>query len=309
MKSEERHKLQQNELADWLGRVLTVVKPYTNAILAVVLLVVVVIALSSWWKRQTASEAAGAWDQVYAALATENATQLNKVAEDNPGTEVAQWAAILAGDIHLTNGCRLLFTNKSTASQDLQKAVDSYAKVREEARSSMLRERATFGLARAYEALAGTRQSQGELDKAIKNYEDLQKNWPDGAYVSLANNRLEQLKTPAAKTFYDKFAQFDPQPSFSAPPGAGPSFDPKGLQEPKQPKSPGQGMDIEFPNVGKDLGKDVKNKPSASDKAAPKSSGTAPISPAVPPLLEKPAGKPAETPAEKPADKPVEEKK
>ena len=45
MKSEERHKLQQNELADWLGRSYAVIKPYANAILAVVLLAVVVAGL------------------------------------------------------------------------------------------------------------------------------------------------------------------------------------------------------------------------------------------------------------------------
>ena len=286
MKTEERHKLQQNELADWLGRILTVIKPYTNAILAVALLVVVIVALSSWWNRQSASEASGAWEQIYRALGANNPAQLDKIVEDNPGTEVAQWAAALSGDIHLAAGCQQLFTNKSTASQDLQKAVDSYTKVGDEARLSTLRERATFGLARAYEATCGTRQSQGELQKAIKNYEELVKNWPDGAYAPLAKNRLDQLKSPAAKRFYDKFAQFDPQPSFTAPAGVGPSFDSKSLQE---PKAPADGADIKFPNLGKDLGKGDK-KPAAGGPSAspPKTPVKPPELPPSPPPAEKP---------------------
>ena len=47
MKSEERHKLQQNELADWLGRSYALIKPYANAILAVVLLAAVIVGLTA----------------------------------------------------------------------------------------------------------------------------------------------------------------------------------------------------------------------------------------------------------------------
>ena len=41
MKSEERHKLQQNELADYLAKVVEKIKPYQNAILGGIILVLV----------------------------------------------------------------------------------------------------------------------------------------------------------------------------------------------------------------------------------------------------------------------------
>jgi len=226
MKSEQRHKLQQNELADWLGRVYAVIKPYANAILAVVLLAAVIAGLTVWWTRQSKSEASAGWDQLFAALENGRIVEIGKVAEQNPNSEIGLWATVISGDLHLANGCQELFINKATASQDLQKALDEYTKVRGETRNALLRERAVFGLARTYEALSGTRRSQGELDKAIQNYQDLVDHWKDGPYYSQAKDRLEDLGTSDAKTFYDKFAHFDPQPEFS-PPLTAPSFDSK----------------------------------------------------------------------------------
>jgi tetratricopeptide (TPR) repeat protein len=188
----------------------------------------------------------------------------------------------MAGDLHLANGCHDLFTSKSVASQDLQKALDEYTKVRGETRNSLLRERAIFGLARTYEALSGTRQSQGELDKAIKNYQELVDNWKDGPYYSLAKDRLEDLTTSDGKKFYDQFAHYDPQPKFSPPLGA-PSFDSKTLQE-QAPAAPA-GLDIKFPEIGKNLGKSTEE--AKDTKASP------PVKPsALPALPDKTVPKP-----------------
>ena len=43
MKSEERHKLQQNELADFIGRWATILKPYQNAIYAGLIVALVAV--------------------------------------------------------------------------------------------------------------------------------------------------------------------------------------------------------------------------------------------------------------------------
>jgi tetratricopeptide (TPR) repeat protein len=191
----------------------------------------------------------------------------------------------------------MLFINKPNASQDLQKAFDEYTKVRGEARSSMLRERALFGLARTYEALSGTRRSQGELEKAIQNYQELvsNKNYKDGPYYSLAKDRLEDLGTTEARTFYDKFAHFDPQPKLS-PPLTAPSFDSKSLQE--QPPAPSSaGLDIKFPEIGKNLGKSTDQ--DKGTKASP------PVKPSALPALPEtkvpkpPAGTAPKEPAKK----------
>ncbi len=220
MKSERRHELQHNALADWIGRNFQAIRPYGNAILAVISLVLLIAVGWLWWSRQVAAGDATAWNELYLAQVNNNPGELMDVAEKHPGTRVGHWAAVVAGDMHLAMGCEQLFTNKATAAQDLRKAVESYLRVLQDSQTPMLRERATFGLARAYEALSGTRQSQGELDKAVETYQTVVDKWPDGAYTEMARQRLDDLKRPATKEFYDKFAQYDPKPAFTEQPGA-----------------------------------------------------------------------------------------
>jgi predicted negative regulator of RcsB-dependent stress response len=294
MKSEQRHKLQQNALADWLAGVLKTIQPYANAVLAVVLLVVVVLGLWRWLQHQSTAAAAGAWESLYRAISSNDPAQLDRIVEQNQGTEVAYWAAVLSGDMHLSFGCRDLFTNKATASQDLRKAIEKYTLVRNESRTSALRERATFGLARAYEALGGTRQSEGELGKAVQSYEEVVKNWPNGTFTGAAQERLDDLNSKSAKTFYDKFAKFDPQPAFSTPPGAQgkPVFDSKSLPE-----------DGSVPDFSKMMNEGTKKESAQPVKTGPAKVGQ--------PAAEKPAAEAPIAPAPKDAkpDKPATDKK
>lgn len=219
MKSERRHELQHNELADWIGRSYESVRPYANLVLLLVALGLLVAAAWIWWSRQASAGQAVAWNELYRAQLNGSPAEVQQVAENHPNTDVAHWATAIAGDMYLATGCEQLFTNKATAAQDLRKAVDSYLTVLNESQTPMLRERATFGLARAYEALSGTRQSQGELDKAIENYRTVVEKWPNGAYTEIATQRLEDLQRSATKQFYDKFAQYDPKPAYTEQPG------------------------------------------------------------------------------------------
>jgi len=287
MKSEERHRLQQNVLAEWLTEVVNTVRPYANAILATVLLVVVVLILWRWWQQQSALASEHAWDELYSAANAQDSATLDRVAEQNPGTDAASWAAVLSADIHLAAGTDDLFSNKASASQELRKAIEKYLLVRKESRITALRERATFGLARAYEAMGGTRQSEGELEKARETYEEVVKNWPDGTYQQAATIRLEDLKSQSTKAFYDKFAQYDPQPSFSTQPGEQnkPLFDSKSLPE-----------DVAVPDFSKMLegSKDADaKKPAEPAPSNPTDVGKLPPEePQTPKEPEKPASKP-----------------
>lgn len=232
MKSERRHELQQNLLADWLGRQIQAIKPYQNVILLVVAAVFVVAALYGWWSRQTGRTAAEAWGRLIEATLLSGAGELNPteyvaVEEQYPNTAAADCAAVVAGDLHLTYGCDLLFVNKATANQELRKAEENYSRVLEHSRVASLRERATFGLARAAEA-------RGDLEKAMAYYEQIPRDWPEGAYVEASRRRLADLKRPATQAMYDRFAKFDPKPAFSdAPgtPGQRPAFDLDSLPE------------------------------------------------------------------------------
>ena len=178
---------------------------------------------------------------------------------------------MISGDLHLYNGCEMLFINKANASQDLQKAFDEYTKVRGEARSSMLRERALFGLARTYEALSGTRRSQGELEKAIQNYQELVSNRTGRTVLLPGQGSAGRPQHPTARPSTTSSPTSIPSPS-SRRPLTAPSFDSKSLQEqPPAPSSPG--LDIKFPEIGKNLGKstdqDKGTKASPPVKPAP----------------------------------------
>jgi hypothetical protein len=319
--------MQQNELLQWLAEWTERTKPHSNLIFLIVLLVVVGAGAMVWWTQQSSAATSLAWEAFYRALSTGNVAELEDIVARNPGTDVGRWAAVLAGDVYLSNGTQQLFRNKSAASDALRKAVNHYMAVRNTAPSwwgsvdllrrrfaamtglarlavlavvllvlvgvcalpfalgvyigrkrgtpesgwkiglipfgllllamiaacvalpqilqamgidttppqvAMRHQRATFGLARAYEALAGTRQSQGELDKATEVYQELLQEWPDGPYGQLAAERLEDLNRRETRALYDKFAEFDPRPALpDVPglPGTRPRFDLDSLSE------------------------------------------------------------------------------
>ncbi|OHB70169.1 MAG: hypothetical protein A2V70_12955, partial [Planctomycetes bacterium RBG_13_63_9] len=246
MKSQRRHELQKNELADWLAGVVTAIKPYQNAILGVVLLVAVAGVVYSWWNRDSAREVAAAGDLFYDALSQPqpDPVDFQDLAEQYPGTKLADWAATMAGDTHLAIGCGQLFDDKAVANQELQDAMDCYTQVCDNTESPTLRERATFGLARALEA-------QGkDLDKAVERYREVTEKWPHGAYAAMAARRAKDLQRPSTRQMYDRFARFNPKPPTPDLPGGldDPfSFDPSSLPDDDFRLAPGLTNEKETP--------------------------------------------------------------
>ena len=318
MKSERRHELQHNDLLTWVNGIVESVKPYSTLILLLLVAVTVVGGGWRWWSRRAAAESAYAWDDLFNAMNSRSPADVNEVAELRPGSNVAQWAAVVAGDMYLSVGCQELFQSKATAAQELRKAVDSYLSVLKESRSSVLRQRATFGLARAYESLAGTRQSEGELDKAIQHYGEVIENWPDGAYAEAARRRLEDLERQSTKEFYDKLALHDPQPAYSDQPGPGRDplkFDPDMLDAGKvEDFSKALGIDLDEMDSGEKESSDESaateddaaeagpalKTPAPAGEGAPKASAAPSNEPAAPPKTEVPG---SESPEPAPAAK------
>lgn len=213
MKRERRHELEQNELADWLAKLFERTKPYQTAILAVVILVAVAVGGYLWWSRQSAQRTTAGWDQFYRAQQSHDPADFEAVLEDYPDADAARWARAMAADLRLAIGCDALFEDKSFAKQQLREAVDHYLRLLEDDHCGpMLRQRATFGLARA-------RESQGDLQKAIEHYRQLTENWPEGPFADQAARRLKDLNRPDTKKLYDRFAKFDPKPSYAEEPG------------------------------------------------------------------------------------------
>jgi tetratricopeptide (TPR) repeat protein len=146
---------------------------------------------------------------------------LEDVAKQHSST-MGQLARLAAADLYFAEGCYQMFLNKVVAQQELQKALEHYREVEQAASLPEIRARARFGLARTYEALAGTRAGQGSLRLAITTYQEVIRDFPNTPYAEFAQQRLSQLETDEFKAFYDRFAQYDPRPELrpeSAPTG------------------------------------------------------------------------------------------
>lgn len=245
MKSERRHELEKNALLEWLVQFGKDVQPYQNHALLAVILVALGVVVWVWWSGAEATQSAAAWDSFHQAVMTRNPSEFERVAEEFPNSEAAKWATVMASDAHLDTGCNQLFSNKASANEELRRAIDGYKQVLDMATDPVLRERATYGLARAQEAL-------GDLDQAAETYQSLVRTWPEGAYAPAGKQRLESLDKPSTREFYDKFAAYDPKPAYSdepGTPGEKPAFDLDAL--PEEPEfNPGALMELEEEGVG-----------------------------------------------------------
>jgi len=302
MKRERRQELKENELAELIGRWMQKIAPYSQAIL--VGLVAIVVLYVGWmvWANWARAVEQNAWNALYAALESGGPADLEAVAEQYPRTDAGHWARLLAADLHLRFGCQEILTNKANAAQELRKAIDGYLAVRGASGSPFFQQRVLWGLARAYEALSGTRQGQGELENAIKVYQELVDRWPDGPYAELARRRIAFLNKPENRQFYDMFAAYEPpKPTTSTegtgsalpppispgptevPPPTPPALEGTGESQSAQPKSqpsepvaapsqtPGQLPELPAPESG-----EAKSAPPQPAGSGPPSSGSQP---------------------------------
>lgn len=209
MKTARRHELHTNELADWLGKELVRLRPYGRAIAATALLILLSIVLLVFYSNRGRQLEEQAWVEYFAALdeltARGNTDRLRDVSEQFARSPAGLWARLTLADAQLAEGVENMFRDRQTALTQLQSAIKDYQYVREHAKDPLLIERATFGLAHAYE-------SQADLDRARKTYEEVVSRWPQGLFASAASRRLEDLDRPPTRKFYDWFKRQTPTP-------------------------------------------------------------------------------------------------
>jgi predicted negative regulator of RcsB-dependent stress response len=213
MKSERRHELQHNELADWLFKTGEQIKPHQNLIFALVALVAVAVIGYTWWVRHTAARTSKAWTELSTAMYAGSPDLYANVADEYPNTVVGQTAAALLGDFRLALACNQRFSSATIAQRELKAAQESYAKILADSQSDALRERATYGMARV-------REIDGKLDAAKQLYSEVVSNWPDGAFAAAAKRRLADFKDPETKLMFASLQKFEPKGEFSDEPGA-----------------------------------------------------------------------------------------
>ena len=225
MKSERRHELQTNALADWLGTTIERVRPYETTLLGVALLAAMLAVAGAWWRYHSAAQAAEAWQGMLAG----NPNVLFNLMEQHSGTPVGSLAGLVAGDYSYVQGVQQRFTNRAASNDALAKAADCYQRVLAADTSPMAQERATFGLARVLETL-------NKLPEAEQGYKSVKERWPHGEFAAWASRRLADLEKPATKEFYDEFARFDPKPS----PAGGDMPGKSSLSKPDAPQEPAE---------------------------------------------------------------------
>ncbi len=214
MKSERRHELTENDLADSVESLAERFRPYVVTILTAAIggLVAVIVGLfvSSRWEASRAES----WDACLAALTTGNEDAFREVLIRYPSTPAAQWAELVLADRAVSEATSLLFQKldptNDIARQRLEQAVAAYQGLLAEQPTGMIAQRATFGLAKARECL-------GELAEARRGYETLAKEYADSPMAELAAARAPDLARAATQQFYDWFFE---QRATSAEPAA-----------------------------------------------------------------------------------------
>lgn len=223
MKTERRHELQTNTLADALGHAVDSVRPYSQIAVGAVLAALVVVGVVKYLSVRSQESVVDAWNLYLQASTAGGATsdeELARLIEQYPDTAAAQWSHLQLADQALSEGIGQLFQNRSEANEKLRKAEQHYQAVQQRASEALLQERATLGLARVYE-------SQGNLEKAQQEYQRVLDKWPNGAYAITARERVKDLSQKSTKEFYDWFAVNEPKSSLDSglgTPGSRPSF-------------------------------------------------------------------------------------
>lgn len=234
MKTERRHELQKNELADWLGDKLLVMQKYSSAIAASALAVAVLIAVGVYLSNRSASQTARAWQEYFMATGGENTDRLQELATRLDTAPAGKWARLRLADQQLQQGTTELFQDPAGAHKLLADARGNYHWLTQNAHDKLLEAQATLGLAKTFE-------SEDKLPEAREQYERLAKEFSDTVYAREARNRLSDLDKQSTRQFYDWFAQREAKASASKEPGIPglkPKFDSSNL--------PGSEGDIKF---------------------------------------------------------------
>lgn len=217
MKPESRHELQDNYLADYLGKWLTTIEPYAKPIAAAA--GAAAIGLVGWalLRGNEMGKRSDATLQLLQNSATSDAEALKVVGQLVPGTPVAAMANLLQADTLLAEGINALFEDREDAEKRIAESIDSYTVVRDTAGADpLVISRANLGLARAHESL-------GKIDEAVKAYGEVVRLKESDAIVKIAENRIAELKNPATTEFLTWFAKQDFKPATPATPPGSPS--------------------------------------------------------------------------------------
>jgi predicted negative regulator of RcsB-dependent stress response len=210
MKSEERHRLETNTMAQHLSVWIDQLRPYATTIAGIALFVFIAMFAWSYLSSSSASWQSQAWDQYNQAVGERlpNLNLLRQSAEEHPGTKMQEMADITWADGQVWMASRDFLYNRTGAMELLNRAASAYQSILQSSTDKRLQNRARMGLARIYEM-------QGEIDKAREQYGTV-----TGAYADLAKARAEALGKETTKETCAWLASAElPRPQMPTGPG------------------------------------------------------------------------------------------
>lgn len=303
MKSERRHQLETNILADWLGKNLEALESHKTTI-AVGFAIFLALGLVVVFANSGADPAAAnQWRSYYSAFVNNDPTpDLEKfVKEQKLATPAVFWGKKALADRYLARGTQMLFLNQKEAKEKLEDAEKLYVEIEKNAGTQTdLRNEARFGLARTAESL-------GRIDEAKKIMGELVKLGNESSLGKAAAESLKRLENPRTVEALAWFAQQKPALPKGHPNLGGiggdlpdrPDLSFPGQEKPKAPSSLEDNPDDPAPKPD-----DKKTPAEQPGEAKPEENKPAETKPAESNSTDKPAeSKPADPKAE---DKPVE---
>lgn len=237
-----RHEIEQNELADWLGERLEVLKPHATAITLGVVLILAVVLGSIYYFGTEGTASSAQWAEYFAAFnEREPEVALEKLLSEKPDTITGLWAAQSLGDMNLARGSGLMFSDREKAKEHLDKAEAYFKRVESGTQDTMLVSRARLGLGKVYESLARPKD-------ALKYYEMVAEAQQGTAIGTAAERSAARMRDSRNVELLAWFAKEEPKrPAGMSGPGMMPGM-PDDLPEQPDISVPG----LEAPDLGLD---------------------------------------------------------
>jgi len=237
MKSEERHRLQETEL-EKLGRRArdfweNFSKNYGKSVFIGIGVASILAVIGAWWYMSAEAAQAQRWKDVITASFDRNPSQsliqLERAADLHSEYPAGQWAALMEAERALREGIRMTREDWQASIDELTRARGTFTELAS-SDSELIQERRAFGMARCLEALAcfdlsGRGDDESESDnETAKNvtveearlaYEKFVEDYgqqgeeagPTSIFLSLAEERVEALKTERVPAFYTMYRE------------------------------------------------------------------------------------------------------
>jgi hypothetical protein len=204
MDSNRRHKLAQNELAQWfINQYEEWILPNGHWLTYVLLGLIVVVGIVYGTAKITAWNQSASWRLYFNALHSETPeADLERIA-DSTGGHVSVLARLALAQLQLGEGCNQILIDKAKAVEQLEKAAGFFQKVQKSTSDPTVLQQAGFGLGQTWEALASSRTGNEDLSKAEAEYKQVAERWGNDFTGKRAKEQLELITRPGTKKFFE----------------------------------------------------------------------------------------------------------